>query len=362
MDPIRSRRRALLAWFDRHKRDLPWRRTRDPYAIWISETMLQQTRVETAIPYYQRFLERFPTARELAAAEASEVLSLWAGLGYYRRARMLQLAAQSVVAEHGGELPATPDALASLPGVGSYTSGAVASIAFGARVPAVDGNVLRVLSRWHALRGDPRESNTKKTIEASARAHVEAGDRAGDWNQSLMELGATVCLPRRPLCLACPVRPHCEASARGLTEKIPAARKRRATVRVRHAAALVERRGALLMSRRPEGERMAGLLELPTVELAASEDPRARLVEHVRETTGFALEVGSPFAEIHHSITHHRIELLAFAALETRGRGKRSATWLTPESARLNGVTAATRKILDRWAARATRRPNPTKT
>ena len=210
----REVRTQLLQWFDRSKRDLPWRKTSDPYGIWVSEVMLQQTQVERVIRYWTKFLERFPTVKSLAAAELKDVLGLWTGLGYYSRARNLHRAAQEVVARFEGELPDSVDALLTLPGFGRYTAGAVGSIAFGLATPLVDGNVARVLSRLLELDGVPGEKVREAGLWAAAEVLVE-GERPGDWNQSLMELGATVCVPQNPLCLVCPVRGSCRALSEG---------------------------------------------------------------------------------------------------------------------------------------------------
>ncbi|MGB6432018.1 MAG: A/G-specific adenine glycosylase, partial [Candidatus Acidiferrales bacterium] len=242
-------RRNLLAWYHASKRDLPWRRTHDPYRIWLSEIMLQQTRVAAVIGYYERFLDRFPTIESLAAARAEEVLRLWAGLGYYSRARNLLRAAQQIIAQHGGEFPRAWDAAIALPGIGTYTAAAILSIAYGEPHAVLDGNVARVLARVDAVRGDlraPRRWNAL-TVRAQQIADPFA---SGDWNQAMMELGATICLPRAPLCEICPVREFCRARALGLTNSIPAARRKRAPESVTLAAAvLLDHRGRTLLVR-----------------------------------------------------------------------------------------------------------------
>ena len=217
---IDDARTALLAFFDAHRRDLPWRRTADPFAIWVSEVMLQQTRVETVIPYYQRFLARFPTVRALADARLDDVLTAWSGLGYYRRARMLHAGARAVTDLHDGRVPDAREALESLPGVGAYTAGAIASIAFGRREAIVDGNVERVVSRLFALAGNPRDAAGKRRVWDIARVFADA-DRPGDVNQALMELGATVCVPVGPKCGECPWRTQCAAHAQDEAERFP---------------------------------------------------------------------------------------------------------------------------------------------
>lgn len=215
-----ARREALLRWYRKHRRDLPWRRTRDPYAIWVSEIMLQQTRVETVIPYYHRFLERFPSAALLARAREADVLAAWSGLGYYRRARNLHAGAAIVARERGGEIPRTIAGLRALPGIGAYTAAAIASIAFDVPAAAVDGNVIRVLARWDGRRGRRDDAKLKGAVTRRAEGFAP-GARPGDWTQALMELGATICLPRAPLCERCPVSRWCRAAASGQPDRYP---------------------------------------------------------------------------------------------------------------------------------------------
>ena len=273
----RSLRALLLPWYRAQRRDLPWRRTRDPYAIWLSEAMLQQTRVETVIPYWKRFLARFPTVADLAAAPEADVLALWSGLGYYRRARALHAAARVVVADFDGALPDTVAALKTLPGVGEYTAGAVASIAFDRPAPLVDGNVARVFCRVFAIGGDPSGGPVRRRLWSEARRLVPRDGSAGDWNQGLMELGAMVCTPREPACGACPWAQVCRARALGRVARLPAARARRAAVSVELELAWVVHRGRVLLEERPLAGRMAGLLQLPTRELAGPGGPPSGL-------------------------------------------------------------------------------------
>lgn len=230
-------RKSLLQWFRRNRRELPWRRTRDPYRVWVSEIMLQQTRVAAAIPYYERFLARFPTVQSLAAAPESEVLRLWSGLGYYSRARNLHRAAKEIVSRFTGRFPFTLDEVLSLPGVGRYTAAAVLSITHGAPLAVLDGNVARVLARLGAMRGDLRAPARWRELQGKAQ-RLLAPRQPGDWNQALMELGATVCTPRQPDCGACPLAGFCRARIRGLTAVIPERRKKRAPVRIEIAAAI----------------------------------------------------------------------------------------------------------------------------
>src|SRR3954447_16114758 len=252
---------ALLTWFDQHRRDLPWRRTSDPYKIWLSEVMLQQTRVETVLPFYNRFLERFPTVEDLARAEVEEVLALWSGLGYYRRARQLHAAAREIAA--AGAFPSTLEGLLALPGIGAYTTAAVASIAFGVAAPVMDGNVERVLSRCLALDADPHASAGRRQLLAAA-AELLDPLRPGDSNQALMELGATLCSPRNPKCLLCPLRSGCRAAAEGDPERYPVPKTKREPERHRLLVAVVEEASGVLLFRRPDDSTLlAGTWELP---------------------------------------------------------------------------------------------------
>ena len=266
-------RAPLLAWYDANARDLPWRRTRDPYAIWVSETMLQQTRVDTVIPYYTRFLEHFPDLASLARADLESVYSLWTGLGYYSRARNLHSAAQSVVSDWGGALPDRAESLRELKGIGRYTAGALASIAFDREEPVVDGNVIRVLARLVGIREDVGE---RKVIDRfwSLASELVAGPRPGDLNQALMELGATVCTPRKPACEGCPLESPCVARAQEDPASLPIKKKRTAVRRVEATAGWIERRGRVLGVQRPEGGLLGGLWELPGGDLQPGKPPR----------------------------------------------------------------------------------------
>jgi len=259
--------RELLAWYRRYKRDLPWRRSKDPYRIWVSEIMLQQTRVETVIPYYHRFMEQFPTVEALADAPEDQVLKAWEGLGYYSRARNLQAAVREVKEEYGGIVPDDPEAVLSLKGVGPYTAGAILSIAYERPEPAVDGNVMRVLSRFFLLTEDVAKPAARVSIERLARSLIPEG-AAGDFNQALMELGATVCTPKSPQCLICPVMERCGARLQGRVDELPVKSKAKPPRPEARAAALVaDESGRLLIRRRPAEGLLAGLWELPHIVL-----------------------------------------------------------------------------------------------
>lgn len=299
----------LLSWFDRHRRDLPWRATHDPYRIWLSEVMLQQTRVETVLPYYARFLARFPTVAELAAAPLDEVLALWSGLGYYRRARQLHAAARQVVERHGGTFPADVAQLRELPGIGGYTAAAVASIAFGVVEPVLDGNVERVLARRLALDDDPKTTKARRVLLAAAAALLD-GERPGDSNQALMELGATVCAVRRPRCLLCPLREGCRAAAEGAAELYPKAARKRQSVRVDLVAAVVRQGDRVLLFRRAEDSALlAGTWELPWIETGGGE-PAAGLAGRYGGVWTLARRLG----EVRHGITYRDLRVEVWSA------------------------------------------------
>ena len=310
----------LLAWYDDHRRDLPWRPGREPYQVWLSEIMLQQTRVDTVIPFYVGFLARFPTLDALASAPLEAVLAAWSGLGYYRRARLLHAAARRLV-QGAGALPATVAELRALPGFGDYTAAAVASIAFGVRVAAVDGNVERVLARRLGL-AEVRRGDGRRRLLRAAQALLSS-ERPGDSNQALMELGATVCLPRRPLCAGCPLRRGCRGAAEGTPEGYPAPRRRRATLAERRVVAVVEERGRLLLVRRPDSSGLlAGTWELPWVEVAAANGGGAggRLAQRFATRFGGRWRLGPPAARLRHAITFRRLEVeVRLARLDASG-------------------------------------------
>jgi A/G-specific adenine glycosylase len=277
---VRALRADLLRWYRKNRRDLPWRRTSDPYRIWISETMLQQTRVSVVIPYYEKFTARFPDAASLASASVDEVLACWAGLGYYRRARLLKRAAEKVATDYGGALPDAPAVLADLPGIGRYTAGAILSIAFGRPAAVLDGNVFRVLSRFFALKGSWRRSADRTVFWTLAEALVPKRT-PGDFNQALMELGALVCKPRDPVCPACPIHARCKARLTGRIDRFPAPSPRQAAEIVagsRHV--ILDREGRILLVRRPEGGRMEGLWDLPESAPRGARAEKAGIVRH----------------------------------------------------------------------------------
>lgn len=301
-------RRALLRWYDRARRDLPWRRTRDPYSVWIAETMLQQTQVKTVLPYYRRFLDKFPSVAALDRARRADVLALWSGLGYYRRALNLKKAARAIRRAHAGALPRDFAALRALPGIGDYTAGALMSIAFDAPYPALDGNARRVLARVFDLR-------TEKSLREGA-ARLVTPRRPGDLNQALMDLGATICLPRAPRCAACPTRQWCRARRR------PQLRARRTTPRrarkIDWPLALIAARGKILLRRRPPGGVLPGLWELPGGERKPREAVRDALRRHL-DGAAARFRLGRVAGVVRHSITDRRIRApVYFCACDAR--------------------------------------------
>jgi A/G-specific adenine glycosylase len=319
----------LLAWYDRHRRVLPWRappgRQADPYHVWLSEIMLQQTTVAAVGPYFARFLARWPTVADLAAAELNQVLTEWAGLGYYARARNLHACARTVVERHGGRFPAEPDALRALPGIGDYTSGAIAAIAFGLRAPAIDGNAERVLSRLFAI--ETPLPGAKPELRRLGLSLVPA-DRPGDFAQALMDLGATICTPRKPACALCPWRDACAALARGIAERLPAkdpkaARPSRAGI----AFWVVDANGAVLLRRRPEKGLLGGMIEIPSTEWAAAPPPRRAALTAAPVTAEWRALPG----QVRHVFTHFELTLTVWAG-RVDGRGDPAlGLWVTPD-------------------------------
>jgi len=347
-DRIRRIREAMLRWYDRAKRELPWRATRDPYAIWVSEVMLQQTRVDTVIPYYRRFLSRFPNVERLARAPLEEVRETWAGIGYYGRAGSLHSAAREGVERYGGQLPKDVPDLQKLPGIGRYTAGAISSIAFGRRTPILDGNATRVLSRLLA-----HDGTTAELWEAAAELVPE--DRPGEFNQALMDLGASACQPRRPDCLVCPLVRLCEARRRGLEEKLPRARKRRAPRPARSAVALCERSGRVLMVRRPSHGLLAGMWDFPSFDLGDDEDARAVLSRGVRVEMGLECDAGEALPEVRHVFTHVKLVCLPFRFVVRGGRARTERypelRWVVPSKVGQLAASRLARRLLSVFLA-----------
>ena len=301
----------LLQWYAVNARRLPWRDHPDPYAVWVSEIMLQQTRVETVIPYFQRWLERFPTIPALASATQQDVLAAWEGLGYYSRARNLHRAAQLIVARYRGELPRDLQALRGLPGIGRYTAAAIASIAFGMDEPTLDGNIRRVLARLYDVRIPARSTEGDAFLWELAAASLPRG-KAGDFNQALMDLGAAICTPRQPDCDHCPLAEQCAAYALGVQEQRPVLPVRVATPHYTVTAAVIQRDGRLLIAQRPTEGLLGGLWEFPGGKLQNGEDLATCLKREICEELGVEIEVGGQIGVYRHAYTHFRVTLHAF--------------------------------------------------
>src|SRR5467141_2153100 len=299
---VRSR---LLAWYAANRRDLPWRRTRDPYRILVAEYLLQRTRIASGTPYYERFLMRFPTVQDLAAASLDDVLAVWEGLGFYGRAERLHAAARVIVAEHAGKVPPSYEALAALPGIGPYTAGAIASIAFGIAAPAVDGNVLRVLARLFRIREDVARLVVHRRIVELA-ATLVSRDAPGSFNQAIMELGATICTPATPACDRCPLENQCLARAAGEEREIPIAPHRKRSRVVPVAFALIEAKGRVLLVRREPGILLGGLWALPGGEVSSRASERTSLVTLVKDQTGSEITVGPSWSRVDQTFSHRK--------------------------------------------------------
>ena len=338
-----------------HQRDLLWRQSKDPYRVWLSEIMLQQTRVETATPYFERFLVRFPSVESLAAAALEDVLTEWSGLGYYRRARQLHAAAK-VIASEG--FPTSANELLKLPGVGQYTAAAVASIAFGEAIAVLDGNVERVISRIRAIEGHPKKAATRRQLQSGAQDFVDS-HRAGDSNQALMELGATLCLPKNPKCLICPLHEDCKARQTGEVERYPTPTKKKAQQRVVRTAAALEFDGRWLLMRRSDDESLLpGTWELPWV----SEEGESESVGTERDALerafgaryGSCWSLGEHLVSVKHSITHRAIEVrLRSASIGTEDEiresvGRNEVAWMTMSDLAERPHSSLTKKLLKR--------------
>jgi A/G-specific adenine glycosylase len=350
----RPLRAVLLAWYRARRRDLPWRRTRDPYAIWVSEIMLQQTRVETVVPYYGRFLERFPTVRALAVAREDDVLAAWSGLGYYRRARGLHAAAAIVARDHAGSLPDDRERLRALPGIGDYTAAAIQSIAFGREAAAVDGNVVRVLARIHGLSGRRDSPRLKRDVTALAET-LARGPAPGDWTQALMELGATVCLPRDPRCGECPVASRCTARRSGDPARYPEPAVKQEPRSGREVLLLARRGRSIYLEEdaTPTGRAWT----LPRVRARATKgvaSPAAPPAgaRAVAARHGLSLEPGELLAAFRHRTYAEDLSIEVWAAAPGPGMPRRSGRWATPAGLERLPLRSPTLKALHRLRAK----------
>jgi A/G-specific adenine glycosylase len=354
----RALRRALLGWYEHHARDLPWRRNRDPYRVWISEIMLQQTQVATVRSYFERFVERFPNVAVLAAADEADVLRLWEGLGYYRRARQMHLAARQIVEQHGGVFPDTLAAVLSLPGVGRYTAGAILSIALNQRQPILEANTLRLYSRLLAYTGDPRSAAGQQRLWEFAeqilpRRHV------GRFNQALMELGSEICRPRSPACAACPLAELCPTRARGCQDRIPAPAKRPVYESLSETAVIVRKQQHVLLRQCGPTERWAGLWDFPRFGAEPADGSpldqhgsaqSAQIARRVQRLTGIEVRIGQRLQVLKHAVTRFRITLHCYSAEWIAGKptDPDACRWVSPAALSEYPLSTTGRK-LSRW-------------
>lgn len=340
--------RDLLRWYEKNKRDLPWRKTDDPYRIWVSEVMLQQTKVDTVIPYYQRFLKRFPTLEALAEAEEEEVMKMWEGLGYYSRARHLHEAVKEVVEKYNGEVPHEKRAFSSLKGVGPYTAGAVLSIAFEKQEPAIDGNVMRVFSRLLLITEDIAKTKTRKIFEAVIPPFLEEV-LPSEMNQAFMELGAIVCTPTSPQCLLCPVATYCLAREEGVQEELPVkAKKRPPTVKKMAAVILKNEEGKTLFHQRPDEGLLATLWEYPNTEIKEAGRTKDIVTQFLSSEFEIEATIGEKVQEVKHVFTHLIWEIEVYEGMVKRQKScqNEQLRWLTLEEATEYPFPVSHQKIL----------------
>lgn len=335
----------LLAWYKKNARDLPWRRTRDPYLIWVSEIMLQQTQVTTVIPYYEKWAKRFPSVHSLATAPLDDVLEHWAGLGYYRRARMLHKGAGEVVANFGGKLPKTPEELQKIPGIGRYTAGAIASIAFETKAPILDGNVIRILTRIHGIKMDISETKTIKHLWTLAE-EILPEKSLGDFNQSMMELGATVCTPDSPNCGECPVSKFCVAYQKGKPTAFPVKLKKEVFQSLKTAALIVKENQKYLVHKQPQEGRWGGLYMFPHW------PDKKEMLEHlqVKKKMAWKNDCAKPALTVKHGFTKYKIELEVFKVEEHKpssfGSGFQNSKWVGLQDLQKLAFPAPHKKIV----------------
>jgi len=343
--------RKLVSWFKKHQRALPWRKTSDPYRIWVSEIMLQQTRVEQVVPYYKRFLRAFPTVKKLARAHLNDVLKMWEGLGYYRRATCMHEASKIIVENHRGKIPCRPDELMSLPGFGPYTCGAVMSIAFNKPYPAVDGNVLRVMSRILKIQRSIDGRTVRQLTDAVAKL-IPTND-ASNFTQALMELGATICKPSNPECLKCPLKGMCSAhqtmrDPSTLPKKAP--KKKRKTVPI--AVGVIIKNGKVLIAQRPPDVILGNLWEFPGGKQEDGESLELTCVREIKEEIGMDVKVMSPIMSFKHHYSHYSIMLHFFYCRAIRGRVKANAgntmRWVDLSSLRKYAFPRANLRVIER--------------
>ena len=339
-------RRKLLKWFDENQRDLPWRKNKTPYRIWVSEIMLQQTQVATVIDYYNRFIKQFPNVKKLAAAPESDVLKLWEGLGYYRRARQMHAAANVVMDQHGGKFPTEFDQVIALPGIGRYTAGAILSISSDQRTPILEGNTIRLFARLMTMKSDPRSTANQKALWDFSESLLPR-KRCGDFNQALMELGSEVCSPKQPKCLLCPIKNLCPTYVQGLQREIPVAAKKMKYEDINEAVIVVQRNGKYLLRECGPGERWAGLWDFPRYGLQKNAS-HTQLTSMLKQQTGLTVKLRPSNKQIKHAVTRFRITLDCFVADDIQGRLKKSSTrlkWMTNQEINEAPMSITGRKI-----------------
>ena len=341
--------KTLLFWFGRHARDLPFRGTKDPYRIWLSEMMLQQTQVKTVIPYYERFLKKLPTIQALAKVRLDAVLKLWQGLGYYTRAKNLHKAAKIIVEQYSGQFPQTFEDILALPGIGRYTAGAIASIAFDLRRPVLDGNVIRVLCRWYAIEENPADAKMRDKLWRIAGELLPAKN-CGDWNQAMMELGAEICTPKNPLCNKCPVQQFCGAFEKGVQDVLPLRKKRR---KIPHytvvVAVIFDSKGKLLIDKRRAEGFLGGLWELPGGKKLKNELFKNAVKREVREEVGLRVKVLKKLCVVKHAYSHFAVTLHTYLCSPVSGNtqslGCEQIKWIRPNDLHRFAFPSGTTKI-----------------
>ncbi|MGY4690544.1 A/G-specific adenine glycosylase [Salibacterium sp. K-3] len=345
---IHDFQQQLLSWYEHHKRELPWRQNQDPYRVWVSEIMLQQTKVDTVIPYFHRFMEWFPDPESLAYADEEQVMKAWEGLGYYSRVRNLQTAVKEVVEEYGGTVPEERSEFSSLKGVGPYTAGAVLSIAYEKPEPAVDGNVMRVFSRIFNISDDIGKAKTRKRFEALVAPFLE-GVKPSAFNQAVMELGALVCTPKSPGCLLCPVQDFCEARRQGTAEELPVKAKKKAPKAKDMAAVVLKNKdGRMLIHQRGESGLLARLWEFPNTEVPGQQAREEALKQYLAEEYGVTAEIGEPLQKVEHVFSHLIWYITVFEAWtdDTAVRNADSL-WVTMEETEDYAFPVSHQKILE---------------
>ncbi len=341
----------LLRWWQSHRRDLPWRRGRTPYRVWVAELMLQQTQVATVIGYYRRWLRAFPSFRALAAASIDDVLKCWEGLGYYQRARHMHATARIVSGDLAGRLPRDVDSLRRLPGIGPYTAAAIASIAFGADAAALDGNIIRVLCRLFAVEDDPKSPPVRRSLMSLAEDLLPPGS-SGDFNEALMDLGATVCTPTSPGCDHCPLRTLCRAKRTGRQDELPVKRRKGRTPHYDIAVGVVIKNGRVLIGRRKDEGLLGGLWEFPGGKMLPGETPAQAARRELQEEVGIIVAPDDqPFVTVQHAYSHFRITLRALVCRHVRGRARAIACsavqWVAVDKLRDYAFPRANQKVLE---------------